>query len=43
MKGGNSDSFFKNETDDDEFLFNIYDKTNKHQIIYVMNLEKQQI
>ena len=28
-KGGNSDSYFKNETDDDEYLFNIYDKTNK--------------
>ena len=27
--GGNSDSYFKNETDDDEYLFNIYDKTNK--------------
>ena len=28
-KGGNSDSFFKNETDDDEYLFNIYKETNK--------------
>ena len=28
-KGGNSDSYFKNETDNDEYLFSIYDKTNK--------------
>ena len=28
-KGGNSDSCFKNETDEDEYLFNIYVKTNK--------------
>ena len=27
-KGRNSDSYFKNEADD-EYLFNIYDKTNK--------------
>ena len=28
-KGGNSDSYFKNETNDEVYLFNIYDKTNK--------------
>ena len=28
-KGGNSDRYFKNETDDDEYLLNIYDKTDK--------------
>ena len=28
-KGKNNDSYFKNETDDDEYLFNICDKTNK--------------
>ena len=28
-KGGNSDSYFKNQTDDDDYLFNIYDKTNR--------------
>ena len=46
-KEGNSDSFFKNETDDNEYLFNIYDKTNKTtnytEIIYVMKLKKQQM
>ena len=29
IKGGNISSYFKNETDDDEYLFNINDKTNK--------------
>ena len=29
-KGINSDSYFKNETDDDEYLFNIYYKTNNN-------------
>ena len=28
-KGGNSDRYFKNETEDDEYLLNIYDKTDK--------------
>ena len=28
-KGGNSHSYFKTETDEDEYLFDIYDKTNK--------------
>ena len=28
-KGGNSDRYFKNETENDEYLLNIYDKTDK--------------
>ena len=44
-KGRNSNSYFKNETDDNEDLFNFIDKRNNttNQIIYIMKLKKQQI
>ena len=45
IKGRNSNSYFKNETDKNEDLFIFIDKRNNttNQIIYIMRLKKQQI